>query len=158
MKRSIGFLIVEGAVFGIAIGCLIELIFSSIFAGNYYVPGIPSFLVHFENINVAVAFERALYALIGVVSSLGTLLFKNEERPLIMSTAIHFVLIAITVCVVGVTLGWFGSWEGVAGAVASFVLVYVLIWVSVYFYERRIAMQATRRLHENETEKLVEKH
>lgn len=154
MKRSIMLRIVEGAAYGIAIGCLLELIFSALFAGNYYAPGIPSFLVHFENVNIAVAIERALYALIGVVSSLGTLLFEKEKRPLFVSTTIHFALIAITVCIVGVVLGWFRDWSGIVGAVLSFTLVYVFIWVSTYLYERRIAMQTTRRLRENGVKEL----
>ena len=37
MKRSIMLRIVEGAAYGIAIGCLLELIFSALFAGNYYI-------------------------------------------------------------------------------------------------------------------------
>lgn len=150
MMRSIFVRIVKGAAYGIAIGCLIELLFSALFAGNSYVPGAPGFLATFANMNVAVLIERVLYALIGVVSVMGSLLFDSEKRPLIVSTSIHFIVCAITVCGIGVVLGWVRSWTGVISMLAIFLAVYALIWVCIYLTERSTAKKMTRQIHERE--------
>ena len=155
MMRSIFVRIVKGAASGIAIGCLIELLFSALFAGNSYVPGVPGFLASFANMNVAVLVERVLYALIGVAGVMASSLFDNEKRPLIVSTSIHCIVIAITVCSVGVVLGWVRNWTGVISMLAIFLAVYALIWVCIYLTERNIAKKMTRQI--NEREEIIQK-
>lgn len=75
-----------------------------------------------------------------------------------VSTTIHFALITITVCVAGVIMGWFRDWPSIVGTLISFTVVYMLIWVSMYLFERRIAAQATQRLHEDEVEETQKKN
>ena len=90
-KSIIGLTLV-GACIGITIGTSIELIFSSLSSSSYY-PGAPEFLNSFGNENVAVLIERLIYAAYGIISSFAGLLYRNETRPLILNTALHFGIV-----------------------------------------------------------------
>ncbi|MDD7464684.1 MAG: DUF3021 domain-containing protein [Actinomycetaceae bacterium] len=137
-KQLIGFTI-TGAAIGVTIGTTIELIFSYIFsyiAGAGYSPGVPAFLEQFQNSNNAVLIERMIYALYGVVCAFAGILYKNQTRPLVLTSAMHFGIILITGLAAGAYLKWWTSGIELLGIIGTIAVVYLLIWLGIFLSTR----------------------
>lgn len=133
-KQLIGFTI-TGAAIGVTIGTTIELIFSYIAGAGYY-PGVPAFLEQFQNSNNAVLIERMIYALYGVVCAFAGILYKNETRPLALTSAMHFGIILITGLAAGAYLKWWTSGIELLGIIGTIAVVYLLIWLGIFLSTR----------------------
>ena len=144
-KKIVGLTLV-GACIGIIIGTSIELIFSSLSSSSYY-PGAPEFLNTFGNENVAVLIERLIYAAYGIIGSFAGLLYRNETRPLILNTAIHFGIILICGIAAGSYLKWWGSSFDMIGVIITIALIYLLIWLFNWLMARacnKVSLQDSR--------------
>ena len=126
-KKIVG-LTLAGACIGITIGTSVELIFSSLYSSSYC-PGVPEFLNSFGNENVAALIERLIYATYGIIASFAGLLYRNETRPLILNTAMHFGIILICGIVAGSYLKWWGSSFDMLGVIIAIALISLLIWL-----------------------------
>ena len=143
-KKIVGLTLV-GACIGIIIGTSIELIFSSLSSSSYY-PGAPEFLNTFGNENVAVLIERLIYAAYGIIGSFAGLLYRNETRPLILNTAMHFGIILICGIAAGSYLKWWGSIFDMLGVIITIVLIYLLIWLFNWLVARAEVKKMNQKL------------
>ena len=143
-KKIVGLTLV-GACIGIIIGTSIELIFSSLSSSSYY-PGAPEFLNTFGNENVAVLIERLIYAAYGIIGSFAGLLYRNETRPLILNTALHFGIILICGIAAGSYLKWWGSSFDMLGVIITIVLIYLLIWLFNWLVARAEVKKMNQKL------------
>lgn len=134
-----------GACIGIIIGTSIELIFSSLSSSSYY-PGAPEFLNTFGNENVAVLIERLIYAAYGIIGSFAGLLYRNETRPLILNTTMHFGIILICGIAAGSYLKWWGSSFDMLGVIITIVLIYLLIWLFNWLVARAEVKKMNQKL------------
>ena len=143
-KSIIGLTLV-GACIGITIGTSIELIFSSLSSSSYYA-GAPEFLNSFGNENVAVLIERLIYAAYGIISSFAGLLYRNETRPLILNTALHFGILLICGIAAGSYLKWWSSSFDMLGVIITIVLIYLLIWLFNWLAARAEVKKMNQKL------------
>ncbi|MDU3274874.1 DUF3021 domain-containing protein [Varibaculum cambriense] len=143
-KKIVGLTLV-GACIGIIIGTSIELIFSSLSSSSYY-PGAPEFLNTFGNENVAVLIERLIYAAYGIIGSFAGLLYRNETRPLILNTAMHFGIILICGIAAGSYLKWWGSSFDMIGVIITIALIYLLIWLFNWLMARAEVKKMNQKL------------
>lgn len=143
-KKIVGLTLV-GACIGIIIGTSIELIFSSLSSSSYY-PGDPEFLNTFGNENVAVLIERLIYAAYGIIGSFAGLLYRNETRPLILNTAMHFGIILICGIAAGSYLKWWGSSFDMIGVIITIALIYLLIWLFNWLMARAEVKKMNQKL------------
>ena len=134
-----------GACIGIIIGTSIELIFSSLCSSSYY-PGAPEFLNTFGNEHVAVLIERLIYAAYGIIGSFAGLLYRNETRPLILNTALHFGIILICGIAAGSYLKWWGSSFDMLGVIITILLIYLLIWLFNWLVARAEVKKMNQKL------------
>lgn len=143
-KKIVGLTLV-GACIGIIIGTSIELIFSSLSSSSYY-PGAPEFLNTFGNENMAVLIERLIYAAYGIIGSFAGLLYRNETRPLILNTAMHFGIILICGIAAGSYLKWWGSSFDMIGVIITIALIYLLIWLFNWLMARAEVNKMNQKL------------
>lgn len=143
-KKIVGLTLV-GACIGITIGTSIELIFSSLSSSSYS-PGVPEFLNSFGNVNVAVLIERLIYAAYGIISSFAGLLYRNETRPLILNTAMHFGIILICGITAGSYLKWWGSSFDMLGVIIAIAFIYLLIWLFNWLVARAEVKKMNQKL------------
>ena len=143
-KKIVGLTLV-GACIGITIGTSIELIFSSLYSSSYC-PGAPEFLNTFGSENVAALIERLIYAAYGIIASFAGLLYRNETRPLILNTAMHFGIILICGIVAGSYLKWWGSSFDRLGVILAIVLIYLLIWLFNWLVARAEVKKMNQKL------------
>lgn len=144
-KKIVGLTLV-GACIGITIGTSIELIFSSLYSSSYS-PGVPEFLNSFGSENVAVLIERLIYAAYGIISSFAGLLYRNETRPLILNTALHFGIVLICGIAAGNYLKWWGSIFDMLGIIITIALIYLLIWLFNWLAARAEVKKMNQKLH-----------
>lgn len=139
-----------GAACGIAIGVTIEFIFSYIFSETItkvlYSPGVPEFLNSFTNIHTAVGIERVVYALFGIVATFAGKLYENEQRPLLLSSALHFAIVLSFGILAGAYLKWWNSGIELLGIILTIILVYLMIWLGIYLSTREEIRKINKQL------------
>ncbi len=143
--------LVLGACAGIAIGTSIELIFSASVEPTY-TPGMPSFLEQYSNIHIGVLIERVVYALYGVICALAGRIYKNENRPLVLSTAMNVAIIAGCGLSVGFYLHWWRNVTEFFGSLATILIVYLVIWIALYLHARTNVNKLNKQLKANNPE------
>ena len=111
-----------------------------------YYPGAPEFLNTFGNENVAVLIERLIYAAYGIIGSFAGLLYRNETRPLILNTTMHFGIILICGIAAGSYLKWWGSSFDMLGVIITIVLIYLLIWLFNWLVARAEVKKMNQKL------------
>lgn len=139
-----------GAAGGIAIGVIFEMFFSVLLGGasqGTYTPGVSSYLAQFPNELTAVVVARLIYALLGAIDSVASLIFENERLSILSASLLHLVVI------MGATLfaGWILHWWDVSTALGFslvFLLVYAVIWIAIYLVIRKQIKAANEHLRE----------
>ncbi|WP_085830547.1 DUF3021 domain-containing protein [Collinsella vaginalis] len=122
-----------GAVGGIAIGCMVEVLVSYA-SGGVYIPGTPAFLDSFDNQLNAVLIERLVYAAMGAVQHAGGLVYKSERLSLLQATILHFAVIGTPLIIAATYLRWIpGTIPAFIGFICLVALIYGLIWLIVWF-------------------------
>lgn len=137
---------VNGAIVGIAVGCLIEL-FSSSFYGASYSPGNPDFLALFANQHVAVLVERIVYALLGVMFALGAEIFEVERLSLASATALHFAMTLAGLFTANLVLKWTPAAVGpYLGFFMAMLVVYICGWLFNWLTVRNEIKKANEKI------------
>ncbi len=128
-----------GAIVGVGIGFIISIIFSAIKGNGDFLATTPEFLSKFDKEVDAVIVSTILYALIGIISSLSSMIYdvKNEKGNLFLKTIIHFIIIIVTLMIIGSYLTWY---EFSALSIMIFILlavaIYFIIWTVIYFIKK----------------------
>ena len=137
--------LIIGALVGVVIGVTLELLISSV-RGSGYVPGVPTFLAGYTNVNVAVAIERLVYAVIGAANYACGALFEAERLSLAAATFYHYLCIAVVVLGGALFLHWIPLGTPVIGFLAILTLIYLVIWLSIWLFIRQKIQRANARL------------
>lgn len=133
-----------GIPLGITIGFVISLFFSSLYQTNNYSPSTPSFMAQFPSPLTATIVSGLLWALIGVVFSLTSLLFQVDSWSITRQTVSHFLLSYLGFTPLAIICGWFPtsiSW------LALFTLIYLVIYTIIWFISMAVARAEVRRLN-----------
>ncbi|MDO4613818.1 MAG: DUF3021 domain-containing protein [Actinomycetaceae bacterium] len=129
-----------GALAGITIGSICELVFSAVLSPGTYTPGVPEFLAQHDSELIAVVYERIAYALLGVYGSVTSVVFDlvgDKPRGLARATLAHVVLISVGFSLCGLYLRWFDMGLPLLSALVSFLLIYAAVWTIQYLVARR---------------------
>ena len=127
--KRIFFIGLRGGTIGITVGLLFALTFSFIFHTSSLVPSGPQFYMQFSNITVATAVSIILWFLMGLVFSIGSLVFLKENWSITKQTVIHFLITFFGFTPLAILAGWFpldAFWLGFYLVV--FILMYVVMW------------------------------
>lgn len=137
-----------GVVIGLAVCSILELLISWFLydKGTYYA-GVPSFLGQFDDMNAAVAVERLVYALIGVVSCLAARIYNSPRLTLAGATLIHVVIILTCVMAAALILQWIPmSAAAIVGMVLISLVAYAIIWLVIWLITRRDVKLANKAI------------
>ena len=125
------------ALIGLTIGVICELVFSAATSTNY-VPGVPAFLAQFDNQNLAVLVERIASAALGIILGLAGRIFDVEAWSLAKATALHYLVVLLSVGACALTLRWIPLGWPALGFLVSLTIAYMVIWLSMWvtYYAR----------------------
>jgi len=127
--KSILLKVFNGILTGLGIGYLSTIIVSVLVNKGVYYPTV----AHFTEVSVDAVIKQAIImALMGVIGSVSSEIYKVEKISLLNRSLIQFVIIVTGVLVMGTYLGWIKS---VVDAIGTFILasiIFIVIWVVLY--------------------------
>ncbi|MGW7798420.1 DUF3021 domain-containing protein [Staphylococcus xylosus] len=129
----------RGATFGISIGVIIALIFSSIFARTVFHPVSPVstmghfYFQHLSELQIMLI-SVIIWALIGISFSFGELIFSSSRKSLLFKTSLHFSLMFIIMLPLAILAGWFPL---KLSAVLFFIIIYTVIYFIIWTIETK---------------------
>lgn len=148
-KRSNLLELIIGVTGGITIGLIISLVFSYLY-GRIYYPSTPAFMDQFSNPLNALGVSILIWGLMGVVFSLGSLVFRQETWGITRQTVVHFVITYIGFTSLALVCRWFPlnvTWLIIYTLI--FVLIYLIMWTVDFAIAKRNVRQINEQLKRN---------
>lgn len=146
MKRKIMARFIWGVPVGIAIGYMITVFSSLVWADGYYSPCMPELVASMGNEIRAVMLQALLCGVLGGGCAAGSVIWEIEDWSVVRQTGVYFLVI----CVVMMPAAYFMYWmeHSVAGFFSYFgifVLLFALIWILQFMLGKR----DVKKLNEN---------
>lgn len=130
MKKKIILRGISGFPTGIAIGYLITIFISVIWAKGYYAPCVPELTATAGNEINAVILQAFLCGLLGAGFAAASVIWEMDDWSLIKQTGIYFIAISVIMLPTAYFLYWMEhSIAGFFGYFGIFALIFVFIWI-----------------------------
>lgn len=145
MKKKIFMRGLLGFPIGIAIGYIITILISLIFAKGYYLSCSPALISAMENEISAVIFQAALSGILGAGFAAASVIWEIEDWSVVKQTGIYFLIVSL----VALPIAYFAYWMehsivGFLSYFSVFILIFIIIWI-IYFL---IAGYNVKRMNE----------
>lgn len=141
--RNIFIKIFSGIFTGLGIGYLITIIISILInKGTYFPSTVTTDVVSLNTIMIQAAFM----ALLGVIGTISSEIYKIEKYSLLTKSLIQFVVIIGSVLIVGILVGWIKT---PLDALSSFILaslIFIVIWIIIGLFMRKEISQINQKL------------
>ena len=121
--------LINGFTLGVTIGMLISIFINYIFKTTTFSAPTPQMVIKYGS-NLATLICVVGYGLIGLFSAFSSIIFNNEQRSLLKSTIIHFLLLQLFLLIIGYFFSWLYSYFTLVLPISIF--VYLIIWIINY--------------------------
>lgn len=146
MKKKIVLRSILGFPIGIAIGYLITIFISLVWAHGYYSPCVPELISAMGNEINAVVLQALLCGLLGTGFAAGSVIWEIENWGIVKQTGIYFIIISIIMLPIAYFTYWMEhSIAGIFIYFGIFVLIFAFIWTIQFV----IGKHNVRRMNEN---------
>ncbi len=148
MKKKIALRSILGFPIGIALGYLITIVISLIFADGYYSPCVPELIRVMGNEINAVVVQALLCGLLGVGFAASSVIWEMENWSIVKQTGIYFTIVSLIM----LPIAYFSYWmeHSIAGFFSYFgifVLIFAVIWVIQVAAGKRNVEKMNKKLH-----------
>lgn len=146
MKKKIVLRSLLGFPIGIAIGYLITILISLVWANGYYSPCVPELISAMGNEINAVVFQALLCGLVGAGFAASSVIWEIENWSLVRQTGIYFMIISVIM----LPVAYFAYWmeHSVAGFFSYFG-IFILLFAFFWIVQFAIGKHNVRRMNEN---------
>ena len=138
MKKKI---ILRGALgfpLGIAVGYVITICTSLIWADGYYSPCVPELIESMGNEIYAVVLQALLCGLLGTGFGACSVIWEMEQWSIVKQTGIYFLIVSAVMMPIAYLLYWMEhSIAGFLEYLGIFVLIFAVIWISQFLLWKR---------------------
>ena len=146
MKRKIVLRSLLGFPLGLALGYMITIIISLIFADGYYSPCVPELTTSMEREINAVLLQAFLCGILGSGFGAASVIWELENWGLVRQTGIYFTIVSVIMMPIAFVTHWMEhSLKGILSYFGIFFIIFVVIWViqcqatcSVQIYRKSI--------------------
>lgn len=146
MKKKIVLRGIWGFPIGIAIGYLISIFSSFVWANGYYSPCVPELISAMGNEINAVVLQALLSGLLGSGFAVGSVIWEIESWSILKQTGIYFIIVSVIMFPIAYFLYWMEhSLIGFFRYFGIFVLIFAFIWM----IEFAIGKHNVKRMNEN---------
>lgn len=150
MKKKILLRGISGFPLGVAIGYLITIIISLIWANGYYSPCVPELVVMMGSEIKAVLLQAFLCGILGMGFAASSVIWEMEDWGIVKQTGIYFLIVSIIMMPIAYVTFWMEhSLKGVANYFGIFVFVFVIVWVIQYIRGRYNVKKMNEALHKS---------
>lgn len=148
MKKKILYRSALSFPIGIAIGYLISIFQSLMWAEGYYSPCTPELVSAMGNEINAVLLQTLLCGLLGVSFGGCSVIWQIERWSIVKQTGIHFLIVAAVM----MPIAYFSYWmeHSVAGFLSYFAIfaaIFAVIWLVLFFTGRYHVSKMNEKLH-----------
>lgn len=148
MKKKIVLRSILGFPIGIAIGYIITIFISLIWAEGYYSPCVPELISTMGNEINAVALQALLCGLLGAGFAAGTVIWETENWSILKQTGIYFIIISVIMLPIAYFMYWMEhSVAGFFVYFGIFVLIFALIWIIQFAAGKHNVRKMNESLH-----------
>lgn len=135
MKKLILLRSINGFFIGIAIGNILSIIFSLIFANGYYSLSLPQFVDKVGTQINAVVIQTVLHGIIGAVFSGASTIWECEKWGLLKQTISYFTICFTVMMPIAYYLEWFNDdLKTIVIFIAMFIFIFLIIWIVIFIY------------------------
>ncbi|WP_204122633.1 DUF3021 domain-containing protein [Lacticaseibacillus mingshuiensis] len=146
MMKKIGQAIGLGIPIGVTCGLVMSLLFSYLYSNTYY-PSSPRFTDQFQRPLDAISVSILLWALMGIVFALSSLIFDVERWSMARRTAVHFLASYIPFTLLALLAKWFpAGWGFLLSYTLIYLGIYVAMWLSFYLAARHYVAAVNKKL------------
>lgn len=146
MKKKIVLRGILGFPIGIAIGYLITIFISLVWANGYYSPCTPELISAMGDEISAVVFQALLCGLLGTGFAASSVIWEIENWGIIKQTEIYFILVSAIMLPIAYFTYWMEhSIVGIFSYFGIFVLIFAFIWIVQFL----IGTHNVRKMNEN---------
>lgn len=133
MKKKIFLRSISGFPLGLAIGYLITIIFSLIWANGYYTPCVPELIVMMGNEINAVLLQAFLCGILGMGFAASSVIWEMDDWGLVKQTGIYFLIVSVIMLPIAYITYWMEhSLKGVLSYFAIFAFIFAVVWIIQY--------------------------
>lgn len=148
MKKKIALRSILGFPIGIALGYIITIVISLIFADGYYLPCVPELIQVMGNEINAVMVQALLCGLLGAGFAASSIIWEMENWSIVKQTGIYFLIISLIM----LPIAYFSYWmeHSIAGFFSYFgifVLIFAVIWVIQFAAGKHNVKEMNKKLH-----------
>lgn len=148
MKKKIILRGILGFPTGIAIGYLITIFISVIWAKGYYAPCVPELTAIMGNEINAVILQAFLCGLLGTGFAAASVIWEMDDWSLIKQTGIYFIVISVIMLPIAYFLYWMEhSIAGFFGYFGIFAFIFAFIWIVQFAIGKRNVKKMNESLH-----------
>ena len=127
-----------GVPIGIAIGYVITIIISAIWAGGYYAAVTPELMQTMGNEINAVILQTVLCGIMGSGFAMASVIWDIDSWSLAKQSGIYFAIACVVMFPIAYVTNWMKhSIGGVLIYVGIFAAIFVLVWTIQYFAWKR---------------------
>ena len=138
MKRKIVLRSLLGFPLGLALGYMITIIISLIFADVYYSPCVPELTTSMEREINAVLLQAFLCGILGSGFGAASVIWELENWGLVRQTGIYFTIVSVIMMPIAFVTHWMEhSLKGILSYFGIFFIIFVVIWVIQYVIAKR---------------------
>ena len=133
MKRKIVLRSLLGFPLGLAIGYMITIIISLIFADGYYSPCVPELITTMGSEINAVLLQAFLFGVLGSGFAAASVIWEIEDWGLVKQTGIYFLIVSVIMMPIAFVTHWMEhSMKGILSYFRIFFIIFVAIWIIQY--------------------------
>lgn len=130
MLKKVLFRIFTGFPIGIAIGYLITIAVSAVYADGFYSPCVPELIEAAGSEINAVMLQAALCGILGAGFGGISLIWENEKMSILKQTGLYFLAASLIMLPVAYFTRWMErSLGGFLSYFGIFTLIFIIIWV-----------------------------
>ncbi len=149
MKKKIILRAALGFPIGIAIGHLITIFISLVWANGYYAPCVPELIDVMGSEIYAVILQALLCGLLGIGFAASSLIWEIEHWGIVKQTGIYFLIISVIMLPIAYLTYWMEhSLTGFFSYYAVFALIFLVIWIIEFIIGRYNVRKMNAKLKE----------
>lgn len=137
MRKKIVLRSILGFPLGLAMGYLITIVISCIWAGGYYSPCVPELIAVMGNEINAVLLQALLCGILGSGFGAASVIWDMEDWGIVKQTGIYFLIVSVIMMPIAYITHWMEhSLKGVLSYFGVFLIIFIIIWIVQYMIAR----------------------